>query len=71
MSDTKTIDVSNVAFASTAFPTPEDRALWESLSPAERLAVIERDEESGFKSGVARKASLREILAEVRAETGK
>jgi hypothetical protein len=71
MSDTKTIDVSRVAFASTAFPTPEDRALWESLTPAERLAVIQRDEEAGFKSGVADNASLREILAEVRAEAGK
>jgi hypothetical protein len=66
MSDTKTIDVSHVAFASTAFPTPEDKALWESLTPAERLAVVQRDEESGFKSGVAGSASLHEILAECR-----
>jgi hypothetical protein len=65
--DIKTIDVSHVTFASTAFPTPEDKALWKSLTPAERLAVIERDEEAGFKSGVASNVSLREILAEVRA----
>ena len=71
MSETKTIDVSHVTFASTAFPTPEDKALWESLTPAECLAIIERDEEAGFKSGVAGHASLQEILAEVRAEAGK
>jgi hypothetical protein len=64
MSDAKTIDVSRVVFASTTFPTPEDKALWESLTPAERLAVIQRDEDAGFKSGVAGNASLQEIFAE-------
>jgi hypothetical protein len=71
MSDTKTVDVSRIAFASTVFPTAEDKELWESLTQAEQLAIIERDEEAGFASGVARSASLREILAEVRAEAGK
>ena len=69
MSDAKAIDISGIEFSSTVFPSPEDRALWKSLTPAERLAVIERDEEAGFRSGVARHASMHEILAEVRAET--
>jgi hypothetical protein len=64
MSDTKELDISAIKFASTAFPTREDRALWESLTPAERLAVVEHDEDAGFKSGVAGNASLREIFAE-------
>jgi hypothetical protein len=71
MSDTKTIDVSHIAFASSVFPTSEDRALWDSLTPAERLAIVQRDEENGFRSGTAQNASLHEILAEVRAEAGK
>jgi hypothetical protein len=69
MSEAKTIDISGIEFSSTVFPSPEDRALWESLTPAQRLAIIERDEEEGFRSGVARNASMREILAEVQAET--
>jgi hypothetical protein len=68
MSAAKELDISAVKFASSAFPTPEDRALWESLTPAQRLAVVERDEEAGFRSGVAQNASLREMLAEIRAE---
>jgi hypothetical protein len=69
MTDAKTIEVLDIAFTSTVFPSPEDRARWEGLTPAERLAVIERDEEAGFRSGVARHASMHEILAEVRTET--
>jgi predicted Fe-S protein YdhL (DUF1289 family) len=69
MSDAKAIDISAVKFSSSVFPTLEDRALWESLTPAERLAIVERDEEAGFRSGVARHSSRHETLAEVRAET--
>ncbi len=47
------VDISRIKFASSVFPTPEDRALWESLTPAERLAIVERDEEAGFRSGAA------------------
>jgi hypothetical protein len=68
MSSAKEPDISAIKFVSSAFPTREDKALWESLTPAQRLAVIERDEEAGFRSGVAKKASLKEMLAEIRAE---
>ncbi|HUJ02652.1 MAG TPA: hypothetical protein VLW75_03370 [Rhizomicrobium sp.] len=71
MSDTKIVDISKLRFASTSFPTAEDRALWDSLSAAERLAIVERDEEAGFRSGVARNSSLREILAEIRSPARK
>ena len=71
MSDAKPVDISGVEFSSTVFPTPEDRALWESLTPAQRLAIVERDEEAGFRSGVAANASMREILTEVLAEAKK
>jgi len=37
--------------------------------PWREVSIMERDEEPGFRSGVARHASMREILAEVRAET--
>jgi len=69
MPDTKIAP--DTTFASRVFPTAEDRQLWERLTPAERLAIIERDEEAGFRSGTARDASLAEILAEVRAEAKK
>jgi hypothetical protein len=68
MSDAKELDISAIKFASSVFPTREDRALWDSLTPAQRLAIVERDEEAGFKSGVAQKASLHDMLAEIRAE---
>jgi hypothetical protein len=68
MSDAKELDISAIKFASSAFPTREDKALWEILTPAQRLAIVERDEEAGFRSGVAEKASLQEMLAEIRAE---
>lgn len=68
MSDAKAIAAK---FTSTVFPTAEDKALWESLSPTERLAVVTRDEDAGAKSGVARNASLREVLADLRNKAGK
>jgi len=71
MSDAKTVNISGIKFSSTAFPTPADKALWESLTPTQRLAIVERDEQAGFRSGVARNASMQEILAELRAETKK
>ena len=68
MSESKILDISGIKFASTVFPTREDKALWASLTPAQRRAIIERDEEAGFRSGVAHKDSMHEILTEARAE---
>jgi len=59
-------DISRIRFSSSAFPTDEDLALWNSLTPAERRAVVRRDEEAGFASGQAPRESLEERLARVR-----
>ena len=71
MSDTKAVDISGIRFSSTAFPTAEDQVLWDSLTYEQRLAILVRDEEEGFRSGVAKASSAQEILAEVLAERGK
>lgn len=65
MADT-TPHIENPQFTSRAFPTAEDMTLWQSLSPAAQLEVIERDEEAGFQSGVAPHESLADRLARVR-----
>lgn len=66
MSATKTVDISHIRFSSTVFPTAGDKALWESLTPQQQLAILRRDEQAGFDSGVADQASMAEILAEAR-----
>ena len=71
MSDTKAVDISGICFSSTVFPTAEDQALWESLTPEQRLAILERDEEEAFRSGVAETLSVKEVIAKVLAERGK
>jgi len=50
------------------FPTAEDQVLWNNLSDEQRLAIIEREEETAYKSGVAPCESKDEILARVRLE---
>ena len=62
------IDVSNIKFTSTVFPTDEDMQLWKSLSPAEQQAVIMADVEQGLKGPPASIASKAEIMAEVLAD---
>jgi hypothetical protein len=66
MNVTKTLDISGIRFTSSVFPTPEDRALWESLTPEQRLALVRQDEQGGFDSGVAERSSMAEILTEAR-----
>lgn len=68
MTESKPIDVSHIKFSSSVFPTDQDMRLWHSLSPEEQLAVIVRDEEAGFVSGIARDETLEERLVRVRAE---
>lgn len=64
----KTKEIENLRFSSITQPTAEDIALWESLSDEERAAVIQRDEQAAFESGIAEKATLREIVDETRNE---
>jgi hypothetical protein len=68
MSDIKTVDISKIKFNSNVFPTAEDQVLWNNLSDEQRLAIIEREEETAFQSGAAPCESKDEILARVRLE---
>jgi predicted Fe-S protein YdhL (DUF1289 family) len=67
MPETK-IDISNVQFSSTVFPTDEDMKLWHSLSPEEQRAVIRRALDEGEASGTAAPESMEEMMQRVRAE---
>jgi hypothetical protein len=67
MPETK-IDISNVQFSSTVFPTDEDMKLWHSLSPEEQRAVIRRELDEGEASGTAAPESMEEMMQRVRAE---
>lgn len=67
MNDTIKTDMSKTVLSSRVFPAAEDMALWQSLSAAEQRAVIERDEEAGFRSGAAEPETLQDRLARVRA----
>jgi hypothetical protein len=66
MQNTK-IDVSNVHFSSTVFPTDEDMKLWDSLSPDEQRAVVERDLHAAEASGIAAPESMEQLIQRVRA----
>jgi hypothetical protein len=66
MQDTKTV-VSNVHFSSTVFPTEEDMTLWDSLSPEEQRAVVERDLDAAEASGIAAPESMEQMIQRVRA----
>jgi predicted Fe-S protein YdhL (DUF1289 family) len=66
MQETKT-DVSKVHFTSTVFPTEEDMKLWNSMSPEEQRAVIERDLDAAEASGTAAPESMEQMMQRVRA----
>ncbi len=42
--------------------------LWESLTPEQRKAVELRDEEEGYRSGVAEPCTMTDIIAEAKVE---
>ncbi len=71
MNETMTIDLTKIKLSFTVFLTADDLALWKSLSGQERLALIERDEEKAFQSGIAPPVSKEELIARVRAEKAK
>ncbi len=71
MDDTKTLDISAIRFSSTVNPTEADIALWESLTPQQQRALIERDLAEADASGIAEHHTVEDILAEVRAENDK
>ena len=66
MSEQKPIDVSDVQLESPTFPTAEDQAIWDSLSPAEQHALISRELDAAEKSGPAQTSSMKDMIARVR-----
>ena len=68
MSETRTVDISDIKFTSTTFPTPEDIKLWESLTDEQRKAVEIRDVQEGYASGLAEPCTMAELIAEAKAE---
>lgn len=69
MVEVKTLDVSDVHFASTVFPTDEDMKLWSSLTADEQRAVVRRDLDEAEASGIAERESAEEIIRRIRAES--
>lgn len=68
MSNTDTINISQVKFTSTVVPTDEDIKLWDSLTDAQQKAVIMRELDEAESSGIADPASMADLIAEARAE---
>ena len=68
MSKIKTVDISEIKFSSTTFPTQEDMDLWESLTYEQRKAVELRDVKEGQSSGLAEPCTMDDIIAEAKAE---
>lgn len=63
--NTDTIDISQIKFTSTVFPTEGDMKLWHSLSSQEKRAVVMGDIKQGLEGSPALIASKDEIIAEV------
>lgn len=68
MVKTHAIDVSGVTLSSLVFPTRQDMAVWNALTPEQREAFIAEAEARGAQSGMARDESLAERLSRVRAK---
>lgn len=72
MSDRDTISVPDIRFSAdvVANPTKDDIAVWESLSDAEKKAVILAEMDSAEEEGLAPKQTMAEIITEARAHRG-
>ena len=68
MADVKSMDVSQIRFTSTVFPTEEDMTLWNSLTPEEQRAVIRRDLDEAEASGIAKPETTEAVIRRMRAE---
>jgi predicted Fe-S protein YdhL (DUF1289 family) len=62
------MEVSQIRFASTVFPTGEDMNLWNSLTPEEQRAVIRRDLDEAEAGGIAEPESAEAVIRRMRAE---
>lgn len=70
MSKADTIDGSKADVTPSVFPTDEEMAAWQKLTPAQQRAAIMRKAEKGLGGPAATKATKDEIMAELRAERG-
>ena len=69
MSEVKDIDISEIKFSSTVFPSEEDMKLWSELSAEEQRAVIARDLDAAEASGIAPVETPQQIIERVRAQS--
>lgn len=67
MADVKSIDVSQIRFNSTVFPTEEDMTLWNGLTPEEQRAVIRRDLDEAEAGGIAKPEAAEAVIQRMRA----
>ena len=64
----KASEVTESDFDSLAFPSPEDKKLWDSLNPEQQRALIARSLDDAEKSGPAEAGSMDDLIARVRAK---
>ena len=69
MSEVKDIDISEIKFSSTVFPSEEDMKLWSELSAEEQRAVIACDLDAAEASGIAPAETAQQIIERVRAQS--
>ena len=69
MNEAKDIDISEIKFSSTVFPSEEDMKLWSELSAEEQRAVIARDLDAAEASGIAPVETAQQIIERVRAQS--
>ena len=69
MSEVKDIDISEIKFSSTVFPSEEDMKLWSELSAEEQRAVIVRDLDAAEAGGIAPVETAQQIIERVRAQS--
>ena len=69
MSEVKDINISEIKFSSTVFPSEEDMKLWSELSAEEQRAVIARDLDAAEASGIAPVETAQQIIECVRAQS--
>ena len=69
MNEVKDIDISEIKFSSTVFPSEEDMKLWSELSAEEQRVVIARDLDAAEASGIAPVETAQQIIERVRAQS--
>lgn len=70
MSKAETIDGTKTNVIPSVFPTDEEMAAWQKMTPAQQRAAIMGKVEKGLDGPAATKATKDEIMAELRAERG-